>query len=152
MTMDLKNQRRIAAQMLKCGESRVWIDPNRMEDVADAITRSDVRTLISSGTIAAKQKRGVSRGRANYLQTQKRKGRRTGQGSRKGRKHARKPSKERWEQTIRPIRQRLKELRDDGVIDTRTYRKYYLRAKGGVFKSRPHLDSHLRAEGILKER
>ena len=151
MTMDLKNQRRIAAQMLKCGESRVWIDPNRMEDVADAITRSDVRTLISSGTIAAKQKRGVSRGRANYLQTQKRKGRRTGQGSRKGRKHARKPSKERWQQTIRPIRKRLRELRDDGVIDTRTYRKYYLRAKGGVFKSRPHLDSHLKAEGILKE-
>lgn len=151
MTMDLKNQRRIAAQMLKCGESRVWIDPNRTEDVADAITRSDVRTLISSGTIAAKQKRGVSRGRANYLIAQKRKGRRTGQGSRKGRKHARKPSKERWQQTIRPIRQRLKELRDEGVIDTRTYRRYYLRAKGGVFKSRPHLDSHLRAEGILKE-
>jgi large subunit ribosomal protein L19e len=151
MSMDLKNQRRIAAQMLKCGETRVWIDPNRTEDVADAITRSDVRTLISSGTIAARQKRGVSRGRANYLQTQKRKGRRTGQGSRKGRKHARKPSKERWQQTIRPIRSRLKELRDDGVIDTRTYRKYYLRAKGGVFKSRPHLDSHLRTEGILKE-
>lgn len=151
MSMDLKNQKRIAAQMLKCGETRVWIDPNRTEDVADAITRSDVRTLISSGTIAARQRRGVSRGRANYLQAQKRKGRRTGQGSRKGRKHARKPSKERWQQTIRPIRSRLKELRDDGVIDTRTYRKYYLRAKGGVFKSRPHLDSHLRTEGILKE-
>ena len=151
MTMDLKNQKRIAAQMLKCGESRVWIDPNRTEDVADAITRSDVRTLISSGTITARQKRGVSRGRANYLMTKKRKGRRTGQGSRKGSKHARKPSKERWQQTIRPTRQRLKELRDDGVIDTRTYRKYYLRAKGGVFKSRPHLDSHLRAEGKLKE-
>lgn len=151
MTMDLKNQKRIAAQMLKCGESRVWIDPNKTEDVADAITRSDVRTLISSGTVAARQKRGVSRGRANYLKTQKRKGRRSGQGSRKGRKHARKPSKERWQQTIRPIRRRLKELRDEGVIDTRTYRRYYLRAKGGVFKSRPHLDSHLRAEGILKE-
>lgn len=151
MTMDLKNQKRIAAQILKCGESRVWIDPNKTEDVADAITRSDVRTLISSGTVAARQKRGVSRGRANYLKTQKRKGRRTGHGSRKGGKHARKPSKERWQQTIRPIRRRLKELRDEGVIDTRTYRRYYLRAKGGVFKSRPHLDAHLRAEGILKE-
>ena len=151
MTMDLKNQKRIAAQMLKCGESRVWMDPNRTEDVADAITRSDVRMLIDSGTIAPKQKRGVSRGRANYLEKQKRKGRRTGQGSRRGRKHARKPSKESWQQTIRPIRKRLKELRDSGAIDTRTYRKYYLRAKGGVFKSRPHLDSHLKTEGVLKE-
>ena len=151
MTMDLKNQRRVAAQLMKCGESRVWIDPNRMEDVADAITRSDVRTLIASGTITANQKRGVSRARANYLREQKRKGRRTGQGSRRGRKHARKPSKEMWMQTIRPIRRRLRELRDDGVIDARTYRKYYLRAKGGMFKSRPHLESHLRTEGILKE-
>ena len=151
MMMNLKNQRRMAAQLLKCGESRVWIDTNKMEDVADAITRSDIRTLIASGTIAAKQKRGVSRGRANYLKTQKRKGRRTGQGSRRGGKHARKPSKERWQQTIRPIRGRLKELRDTGAIDARTYRKYYLRAKGGMFKSRPHLESHLRTEGTLKE-
>jgi large subunit ribosomal protein L19e len=151
MTMDLKNQRRVAAELMKCGKSRVWIDPNRTEDVADAITRSDVRTLIASGTIDAKQKRGVSRARANYLKEQKRKGRRTGQGSRSGRKHARKPSKEMWMQTIRPIRRRLKELRDSGVIDRGTYRKYYLRAKGGMFKSRPHLESHLRTEGILKE-
>jgi large subunit ribosomal protein L19e len=151
MTMDLKNQRRMAAQLLKCGESRVWIDSNREEDVADAITRSDVRTLINSGTIASKQKRGVSRGRANYLKAQKRKGRRSGQGSRRGTKHARKPSKEVWMQTIRPIRGRLKELRDNGVIDARTYRKYYMRAKGGMFKSKPHLESHLKTEGILKE-
>ncbi len=151
MMMDLKNQRRMAAQLLKCGESRVWIDSNREEDVADAITRSDVRTLINSGTIAAKQKKGVSRGRANYLKAQKRKGRRTGQGSRRGTKHARKPSKEVWMQTIRPIRSRLRELRDDGVIDARTYRKYYMRAKGGMFKSKPHLESHLKTEGILKE-
>ncbi len=152
MTMDLKNQRRVAAELLKCGECRVWIDPNRTEDVADAITRSDVRTLINSGTIAAKQKRGVSRARANYLKEQKRKGRRTGHGSRRGGKHARKPSKEIWMQTIRPIRRRLKELRDSGAIDTRTYRKYYLRAKGGMFKSRPHLESHLKTEDVLKER
>ncbi len=151
MTMDLKNQKRVAAELLKCGRSRVWIDPNKTEDIADAITRSDVRTLINSGTIAAKQKKGVSRARANHLKEQKRKGRRTGHGSRRGKKHARKPSKEMWMQTIRPIRRRLKELRDGGVIDTRTYRKYYLRAKGGMFKSKPHLESHLKTEGVLKE-
>ena len=151
MTMDLKYQKRVAAELLTCGESRVWIDPNRAEDVADAITRSDVRTLIASGTIAAKQKRGVSRGRANYRKAQKAKGRRSGQGSRRGRKHARKPSKETWMQAIRPIRRRLKELRDEGTIDTGTYRKYFLQAKGGVFKSRSHLDSHLRSEGVIKE-
>jgi large subunit ribosomal protein L19e len=149
--MNLKNQRRVAAQLLKCGENRVWIDPNRTEDVSDAITRGDVRTLIFSGAVAAKQKKGISRARTNYVKAQKAKGRRRGQGSRRGRKGARKPSKEVWMQTIRPIRRKLKELRDSGKIDTSTYREYYLKAKGGVFKSRPHLESHLKAEGILKE-
>ena len=61
--MDLKNQKRMAAVILKCGETRVWIDPNRQEDVADAITRADIRTAIESGTIRAHPKQGISRGR-----------------------------------------------------------------------------------------
>jgi large subunit ribosomal protein L19e len=149
--MDLKNLRRMAAMLLKCGENRVWIDPNRMEDAGDAITRSDVRTLIASGAVGAKQKTGVSRGRTNYKKAQKAKGRRRGHGSRRGKKGARTPTKKAWMQTIRPIRKKLKELRDTKKIDAATYRKYYLQAKGGVFKSRPHLVSHLKAVGILKE-
>ena len=47
--MDLKNQKRMAAEILDCGYNRVWIDPNRAEDVADAITRADIRTAIASG-------------------------------------------------------------------------------------------------------
>lgn len=149
--MNLKNQRRVAAQLLKCGENRVWIDPNRLEDASDAITRGDVRTLIDSGAVAAKQKKGISRARTNYRKAQRAKGRRRGHGSRRGKKGARKPTKEVWIQTIRPIRRKLKELRDSGKIDPSVYREYYLKAKGGMFKSRPHLESHLRAEGILKE-
>jgi large subunit ribosomal protein L19e len=141
----------MAAELLKCGVNRVWVDPNRSEDVSDAITRADVRTLINSGAIVSRQKKGVSRGRAEFEKSQRRKGRQTGHGSRRGRKGARKPSKERWMQTIRPMRLKLKELRDTGKIDPATYRIYYLKAKGGVFKSRPHLVSHLKSEGILKE-
>ncbi len=52
--------------------------------------------------------------------------------------------------SIRPIRQLLRELRDDGKIDRRTYRQFYLMAKGGMFKSKAHLEQQLRAEGRLK--
>lgn len=149
--MNLKNQRRMAAELLKCGVNRVWVDPNRSEDISDAITRADVRILINSGTIAARQKKGVSRGRAEFEKAQKRKGRQSGHGSRRGKKGARKPSKERWMQAIRPIRRKLKELRDTGKIDRATYRTYYLKAKGGVFKNKTHLVSHLKSEDILKE-
>ena len=141
----------MASELLKCGVNRVWVDPNRSEDVSDAITRADVRVLINSGTIVARQKKGVSRGRAEFEKAQKRKGRQSGHGSRRGRKGARKPSKERWMQAIRPIRRKLKELRDTGKIDPSTYRIYYLKAKGGVFKNKSHLVSHLKSEDILKE-
>ncbi len=149
--MDLKNQRRMAASLLKCGVNRVWIDPLRMEDVADAITRTDIRIQIDAGAIKAKQKRGISRGRTRYHRDQRKKGRGRGQGSRKGTSKARKPKKERWIQTIRPIRERLRELRDERKIDVSTYRKFYLQAKGGVFKSKSHLETHLRSGGYLKE-
>ncbi|MEM0449007.1 MAG: 50S ribosomal protein L19e [Methanomassiliicoccales archaeon] len=149
--MDLKNQKRMAAQILKCGESRVWIDPNRIEDAADAITRADIRTAIESGTIRALPKQGISRGRTRYKLAQRKKGRRRGPGSRKGTSGARSPSKEDWIQTIRPIRKELRRLRDEGKISRSVYREFYMKAKGGMFKSRKNLVSHLQMAGHLKE-
>ena len=150
--MDLKNQRRLAAEILGCGENRVWIDPTRMEDVAEAITRKDVRALINSKAIKAKQKSGISRSRAKYRLEQKRKGKRRGHGSRKGAKKARTPKKRAWINTIRPIRARLREYRDQEKIDTATYRKLYRRAKGGMFRSKVRFEAHLKSEGLLKKK
>ena len=45
---DLSLQKRLAAEILGVGESRIWIDPNRIEDVADAITREEIRGLIKT--------------------------------------------------------------------------------------------------------
>jgi large subunit ribosomal protein L19e len=148
--MDLKNQKRMAAELLGCGKNRVWIDPNRIEDVADAITRADIRTAIDSGTIKALPKKGISKSRVRYAQGQKSKGRRRGPGSRMGSTGARNPRKRIWIKTIRPIRDELKKLRDEGRITPSVYREFYLKAKGGMFKSRNHLVSHLITEGHLE--
>jgi large subunit ribosomal protein L19e len=150
--MDLKNQRRMAAELLGCGENRIWIDPTRMEDVGEAITRNDIRALINSKAIKAKQKAGISRGRARYNQNQKKKGKRRGQGSRKGGKKARMPKKVAWMNTIRPIRSQLKDYRKQGRISPNDYRKVYRRAKGGMFKSKARLNAHLKSEGLLKKK
>jgi large subunit ribosomal protein L19e len=141
----------MAAEILKCGLNRVWIDPNRMEEVADAITREDVRAAIRSGTIRKLPVRGQSRGRIRYRAAQKKKGRRRGPGSRKGARGARSPKKARWVRTIRALRRVLKELRDEGKLDRSVYRVQYLRAKGGMYRSKAHLLQHLRAEGYLVE-
>ncbi|MDR0334933.1 MAG: 50S ribosomal protein L19e [Methanomassiliicoccaceae archaeon] len=149
--MDLSNQRRMAAEVLKCGENRVWIDPDKIEEAADCITRADIRTAIASGLIKAKPKQGISKARAKHIQEQKSKGKRKGPGSRKGTINARLPNKRRWISTIRPIRDELKTLRDEGKITPSVYRMYYRKAKGGVYKSRRNIRQHMAAAGHLKE-
>jgi large subunit ribosomal protein L19e len=141
----------MAAEILKCGENRVWIHPDYIEDVSEKITRSDIREAIDQGLIQSKQKKGVSKSNVRKAKAQRSKGRRKGHGSRKGTKKARFPKKRRWIRTIRPIRERLKELRDDGKIERRTYREFYRQSKGGMFKSKAHLEQQLRAQGVLKE-
>ncbi len=146
---DLRNQKRLAAEVMKCGAGRVKIDPDRLEEVATAVTRSDIRKLVNAGVIKAAQKQGVSRGRGRKLDAQKAKGRRVGPGSRKGAKYARLPRKERWMALIRALRSELRDLRTSGAIDRSTYRNYYVRAKGGQFRSRAHMVAHMKTEGAL---
>ena len=43
--MSLKAQKRIAAEILKCGENRIYFDPFLIEEVKMAITRDDIRNL-----------------------------------------------------------------------------------------------------------
>jgi large subunit ribosomal protein L19e len=148
---NLKNQRRMAADILKCGENRVWLNPDKLDEIEDCITRSDIRTAIDSGLIKAKPKNGTSRARIRYVAGQKANGKRKGPGSRKGTANARVRDKERWMGTIRPIRAELKALRADGSITPSVYRLYYRKAKGGMFKSRRHLRQHMIAAGHLKE-
>ena len=148
---DLRNQRRLAASILKCGEHRVWIDPDRTEEIAKAVTRDDVKLLVKGNAIQAMQKKGISSGRDAYAKAQKQKGRRRGHGSRKGAKYARLPRKERWINTIRPIRVHLRELRDNQKLTPTLYRKYYRKAKGGEFRNKHHLHSHLVSDGVIKE-
>ncbi|QKQ98850.1 50S ribosomal protein L19e [Candidatus Nanohaloarchaea archaeon] len=141
--MDLKNQRRMAADIMDVGEDRVWIDPDNQEKVDEAITRQDIRNLIEGDTIQKKEKKGTSKGRAREKKKQKKKGRRKGQGSRQGKKGARKSDKKKWMENIRAIRSELKEMRDNEEITQEQYRDLYDRAKGGFFRDTKHLKNYV---------
>ena len=136
---------------MKCGSQRVYMDPNKTEDISEAVTRGDIKSLIKNKVISKKQKKGISRGRARHIMKQKKKGKRKGPGSRKGGKYARFPKKRRWIATIRPMRRVLKGYRDGGYIDRGTYRKFYLQAKGGMFKNKGHLESHMKMEKVFNK-
>ncbi|MEF8779541.1 MAG: 50S ribosomal protein L19e [Haloferacaceae archaeon] len=140
---DLGAQKRLAADVLDVGESRVWFDPEAQSEIADAITREDIRDLVEEGTIRAKDAKSNSRGRARERDAKRSYGHRKGAGSRKGKAGARKSSKEGWISRIRAQRRRLKELRDDGTIDRSQYRELYDKASGGEFEDVARLEAYV---------
>lgn len=146
---DLANQRRLAAELMKVGRGRVWMDPTSQEDLADAVTRQDVRGAIKAGVIRARRDPGVSRGRARRVAEERARGRHQGPGSRKGTPQARLPRKDRWMRRIRAQRDLLATLRADRKIPPAVYREFYRKAKGGMFRSRAHLTINLRLAGHL---
>lgn len=148
---DLTLQKKLAADILGVGVSRVRIDPSKVDDIADVITRDGIKRLIKDGVITVKPVHSNSRARWRYRHKQKVKGRRRGQGKRKGEKKARRGDKTTWINRIRKIRRLLKHLRDNGVIDRKTYRRLYRLAKGGYFHSFASLRSYLVEKGILKK-
>jgi len=140
---DLANQRRLASEVMDIGVHRVWMNPEASKDISAALTREDIRKLIEEGKVGKRAIRGVSRGRARKVAETRGYGHRKGHGSRSGAKGARRPKKEQWMKKIRALRSLLCELRDNKAIDVSMYRKLYRKAKGGEYRSRAHLKSHI---------
>lgn len=149
---NLTSQRRLAAKMLKVGKNRVWIDPDRIEDVDVAMTRDDIRKLIHEGVIKAHPIKGISRGRARALHEIKKKGLRRGPGSRTGSKHARISRKEIWMNKIRALRINLRKLKSERVITIPTYRKMYGVVGSGRFDSVADLQRYLKLHELWRSR
>lgn len=141
--MRLKSQKRIASRILKVGSKRVIFNNENLQDVKEAITRLDIRSLIKRGMISSKPKIGISRFRIRKAIIQKRKGRMKGEGSRKGKKGARLPRKNAWMAKIRVQRGFIKDLKNNGFISTRTYREMYNKSKGGFFRSKRHIKLYM---------
>ncbi|MCE4614760.1 MAG: 50S ribosomal protein L19e [Desulfurococcales archaeon] len=151
--MNYRLQKRLAAGVLGVGESRVWInpDPDVSDDIADAITREDIRGLVRQGLVNVKPKKGNSHSGWLERREKRRKGHRRGYGKRKGTKGARLDSKEDWINRIRKMRRYLRYLRDKEVIDRKAYRRLYRLAKGGMFSNLSSLKRYMRDHGIIRE-
>ncbi|MCD6564011.1 MAG: 50S ribosomal protein L19e [Thermoproteales archaeon] len=147
--MSLKFVKRLAAQVMGIGESRVWIDPEKIERVSMAISREDVKRLIHDGVIRKKPVSTPSRSRARQRHLAKKKGRRRGYGSRKGPRYK---EKEIWIAKIRLQRKYLRRLRERKLIDRKTYRLLYRLAKGGTFRSLAHMKMYIEEHNLLRKR
>jgi large subunit ribosomal protein L19e len=139
----MRLQRRSAADILKVGKSRVWLDPTKREEIDKAITRIDVKKLIKKGYIKALPEK--------LHRPKERSKRRKRAGSRKGKKFSVVSRKRRWVSVVRALRGMLKQLKVSGQIDNKTYRQLRKLVKGGMFRSRSHLKTYMEQHDLLKK-
>jgi large subunit ribosomal protein L19e len=138
VVVNLKAKKRLASRVTGVGVHRIKFDSDHLDDIADAITRENIRSLITANTIQIKPFTGTSRGRAQDKKDQKNK-RGTGQGSKQGRKGARVGKKEIYVAKVRSLRRLLKIAKDRKDITNPEFWTLYKKVGGNTVRNKAHL-------------
>ena len=138
MPVNLRAKKRLVSRIVGVGVNRVRFDTDHLDDVADAITRDDIRSLITANTISIKSFKGTSRGRAKTKKIQKSK-RGATQGSKKGRKGARVGKKTVYVNKVRSLRYLLRIAKDRKEITNDAYKTIYKKINGNTVRNKAHM-------------
>ncbi len=127
----LNTHKRIAAELLGVGENRVYFDPFRIEEISQAITRSDIADLIKSKAIRRRiiknqkrhvEKRTIREGSVKMTVVQR---------------------KRDYINKIRKLRRFLNDMLEKKIVTKEEWTYIRKLAKAGQFKSRRHLIEYL---------
>jgi large subunit ribosomal protein L19e len=138
LVVNIHKKRELASRILGVGVNRIRFEPDKLDDVADSITRENIRALINSGSIWTATVRGTSRGRTRTkTDTKKKHG--TGPGSKKGKKTARVGKKKVYVIKVRSMRKHLKILKERKDITNEQFWALYKKVNGAQVRSLSHL-------------
>lgn len=149
MVVNLRAKKRLVARVTGVGVHRIKFDSDHLDDVADAITRENIRSLITANTIQIKKFTGTSRGRAQTKKAQKTK-RGAKAGAKQGRKGARVGKKEIYVAKVRSLRRLLKIAKDRKDITNPEFWSLYKKVGGNTIRNKAHL--RLLIEEIIAKR
>ncbi len=138
VVVNLKAKKRLVSRITGVGVHRVWFDSDHLDDIADAITRDNIRSLLSANTIKIKSFRGTSTARAKLKRIQKKK-RGLGQGSKRGTKGARIGKKQVYVKKVRSLRYLLKIVKDRKEITNKQFWSLYKKVGGNTVRNKAHL-------------
>ena len=138
MVVNLKAKKRLAARVTGVGVHRIRFDTDHLDDIADAITRENIKSLITANTIKIKSFTGTSKGRAHDKKAQRNK-RGTTQGSKQGRKGARVGKKEVYVAKVRALRRLLKIAKDRKDLTNPEFWALYKKVGGNTVRNKAHL-------------
>jgi large subunit ribosomal protein L19e len=138
VVVNLRAKKRLAARVTGVGVHRIRFDTDHLDDIADAITRENIRSLITANTIKIKSFTGTSRGRAQEKKDQRNK-RGTTQGSKQGRKGARVGKKEVYVAKVRALRRLLKIAKDRKDLTNPEFWTLYKKVGGNTVRNKAHL-------------
>jgi large subunit ribosomal protein L19e len=138
VVVNLKAKKRLVSRITGVGANRVWFDSEHLDDIADAITRDNIRSLITANTIRIKPFKGTSRGRAKHKKIQKRKRGKTA-GSKQGTKGARIGKKQVYVKKVRALRYLLKVAKDRKEITNKQFWPLYKKVGGNIVRNKAHL-------------
>jgi large subunit ribosomal protein L19e len=145
--MSIKLTKRIAADLLGRGVSSIRINGSGLEDADKAITREDVRRLITKGDVyAQKEKRNLSL-YGKVLKKKRGQGRGRGPGRKKGTAKARRTVEHK--KRIRAQRRVLFKLKDEKAINNELFKEFYKLVRGGTFTSKASLLGHIKSKGVV---
>lgn len=131
---NLTSKKLIASKVLHVGKNKVWLDPDRLAEIKEAITKQDIADLIKDGAIKKQPSSGSKRRAGKVRLKRKMKGRRRNEGKIKF-----KNTKQNYPQQIRKLRALLKIFKNNNQITKEQYSKLRLSVKAGTIRNKQTL-------------